>query len=210
MTEHTIALDNPDAKTADLSLKLRLEDIEDFRACSKDKNRNGVLNIAQMALSLLEENLEGMRSIWSHRQMTQSIANAVQADGEAIANVVSEEEPACEDHALAHRLNETAVASEVHVQPGDLNVKILAKPAGRYMSEDVGYGLFKDARARADCEPDQNYQEEDSVQRSARKQELNETRELQCIALQRGQEVLRRYLGTLWPWLVQTMFASPC
>ncbi|EXJ75847.1 uncharacterized protein A1O5_00354 [Cladophialophora psammophila CBS 110553] len=182
MTEHIAAFDDLDAEMADLILKLQLEDIEDLRACSKDKNRDGLLNDAQMALSLLEENLEGIRSILSDRQMTQSMANAVQADAEAIANVVSEEETACEDHALAHRLNGTNITPEVHLQPSDLSVKILAKLAGRYMSEDVGHGLFQDARARAECGPDQNRQAEDFVQGSARKQALNDTGELQCIA----------------------------
>ncbi|KIX98524.1 uncharacterized protein Z520_05825 [Fonsecaea multimorphosa CBS 102226] len=156
--------------------------IEDLRTASKDKNRDGALNDAQVALSLFEENLESIRSVFSDRQMTQSIADAVQADAEVIANTIREEEVACEDYALAHRLNGSNVTSEVHLQSSDLNWKILARLAALYVSEDVGHELFKDTKISTEHNSDAGGQAESSSRVSAREQAPHGTDSLQCIA----------------------------
>ncbi|KIW29679.1 hypothetical protein, variant [Cladophialophora immunda] len=182
MAEYTAPFNNLDLETADLILKLQLEDIEDLRTSSKDKNRDGALIDAQVALSLFEENLESIRSVLSDRQMTQSIADAVRADAEVIADVIHEEEVACEDHTLAHRLNGTNVTSEVHLQSSELGQKTLARLAGLYVSEDVGHELFKGTKFSTGRDTDENGQPESSMKRSARDQGLHDTYNLRCIA----------------------------
>ncbi|OAL38449.1 hypothetical protein AYO20_02098 [Fonsecaea nubica] len=189
MDECTAHFDDLDLETADLILKLQLQDVEELRANSKDKNRDGELNDAQVALSLFEENIESMRSILFDRQMTQSITAAVRADAEAIADVIREEEVACEDHAHAHRLNGSCVTSEVHLQSGDLSKKIPARLAGRYVSQDVGYELLKDIEPDKWREPDDHGQAESSIRGSAREHALRDPSNL-VRDLPRGQEVL--------------------
>ncbi|KIW80073.1 hypothetical protein Z517_06688 [Fonsecaea pedrosoi CBS 271.37] len=181
MHECTAHFDDLDLETADLILKLQLQDVEELRTNSKDKNRDGELNDAQVALSLFEENIESMRSILFDRQMTQSITAAVRADAEAIADVIREEEVACEDHAHAHRLNGSCVTSEVHLQSSDLSKKILARLAGRYVSQDVGYELLKDTEPDKWREPDDHGQAESSIRGSAREHALRDPSTLRCV-----------------------------
>lgn len=125
MAEVHHPFDCSDLETAELILSLQLEDVQDFRNCAKDKTNGDKLNDSQLALSLLEQNLEVIRSIVSDRAMTQSMAAAIHADGSLIADVVREEELACEDSTLAQRLDGCNVTSEVSLQP-NLNEKILS------------------------------------------------------------------------------------
>ncbi|OAP61787.1 hypothetical protein AYL99_03990 [Fonsecaea erecta] len=180
MAEYTALFDDLDLETANLILKLQLEEIEDLRTNSKDKHRAGALSDAHEALSLFEENLKNIRSALSDRQMTQSIADAVQADAEAIADVIREEEVACEDHTLAHRLNGSNVTSEVHLHSSDLSGKTLARLAGRYVSERVGCELFEDTKISPRQQED-DFQAESSMRGSGRKQAPHKTRNLRCI-----------------------------
>ncbi|KIV78087.1 hypothetical protein, variant [Exophiala sideris] len=151
MAEVLSPFDGVDFETADLILKLQLEDVEDLLTSSKGKQRDGELDDPQFALSLLESNLECVRSIISDRQMTQSIATAIRTDGTIIANTIREEEAACGDHTLAHRLNGTDVTSEVQLEQNALNEKILSKLAGLYMFADSGVDILGGDHEPGDC-----------------------------------------------------------
>lgn len=182
MAEMSTPFDSMDLETANLILSLQLGDLEELCASSKDKNRDGELSDTQFALFLLEQNLKAAQSVVSDRRMTQSIANAVQADGELISNVVNEEELACGDHTLAHRLNGSNVISEVHLSPENLDEKILSKLAGLYMSENVGRQLYEGTSTKKGSDGGANSPAESSAEVSARRGHLGDTREIQCVA----------------------------
>lgn len=174
MAHASTSFESIDLETADLILKLQLEDVQDLRKYSKDKNRDGELSDAQIALTVFEQNLECILCNVSDRRMTQSIANAVQTDGELISSAVREEEMSCEDHAAAHRMNGSNVTCAVQLQAGLLDYKILSKLAGKYISEEAGFSLYKN---NADSES----QAESSAGASFHSGPTNDLRQVQCI-----------------------------
>ena len=189
MAEETAPFDNIDSETANLILQLQLEDVQELRERSKDKQRDGDLTDAQLALSVLEQDLECVRSVISDRQMTQSIADAVRGDAEAIASVVREEEVACEDHTFAHRMNGSDVTSAVRLQSDALNEKILARLAGQYISEDIGHELFDGTRGGKAIDTDTTIRAESSAEGANRGSHPG-ARQLQCVACSENKEYL--------------------
>ncbi|KIX00432.1 uncharacterized protein Z518_10571 [Rhinocladiella mackenziei CBS 650.93] len=173
MVELYTIFDDTDLETAELILQLQLEDVEEARKCSKRKDREDHVNDAQLALCLLEQNLQSLSSVVADKKMTQSIATAVKADGSLIASVVHEEEVACGDHTMALRLSGSNVTSEVKLQPGNLNGKILSKLAGMYMPGDVGEDL---------CKTNSGGGEDNRAESSATAEKRPDTRELWCTA----------------------------
>lgn len=95
----------------------------------------------ELAATLLEENIENVRTLLADRRMTKSIAEAVQSDGTLLRRSNLEEEIACEDHAFAHRLDGSNVESEVILHPINLDDELLAKLAGAYVLEELGREL---------------------------------------------------------------------
>ncbi|KAJ9605196.1 hypothetical protein H2200_010586 [Cladophialophora chaetospira] len=182
MAEDAAPFDNIDSETASLILQLQLADVQELRDRSKDKQRHGELTDDQVALSLLEQDLERVRCVISDRQMTQSIADAVRTDAEAIAGVVQEEEVACEDHTLAHRLNGSDVTSAVRLQSDALNEQVLARLAGQYISEDMGHELFDGTRAGRTRDSAETTQAESSAEAAHRGGRNPDPRRLQCVA----------------------------
>jgi hypothetical protein len=127
-----------DDATIDLIVSLQLADIDTLQSHWTGNGRERELTDAQLALELLQQNLEEVSSIISDRRMTASIATAVLSDGSLVAATANEEQIACEDHALAHQLNGSNVVSEVNLQPQKLDDNVLAKLAGIYISEKSG------------------------------------------------------------------------
>jgi hypothetical protein len=70
-----------DLPSAELILALQLGDIDELRANSKGKPRDGELTDAELAMSFTQENLESIQSFIADRNMTQSMAEVVQIDG---------------------------------------------------------------------------------------------------------------------------------
>lgn len=128
--------------------------------------------------SLFEEDIQVNNSFLRDRLSSQSIANAVQVDVEAIAVIVHEEEVACEDRTMARRLNGTSVTSEVHLQSNTLNESILAKLGGLYIFEDIGEELCKATGADKDYQTETNGRAESSTAGSGRAS----SQTLRCIA----------------------------
>lgn len=190
MAEAAGYLDELDPETAHLILKIQLDDIRNLQvpseARSKGKTRDDGDSDAQMALTLLEQDLTSSDIIISDRHLSQSIANAMYADAEAIAAVIHEEEVAHGDRTLAHRLDGGAIGTEARVRPElqlppcDLNEGILARLAGSYMSEDIGQELFKAAKTSTGRQADEHAPAEASTNRRS----VEPSPSLRCISCQ--------------------------
>jgi len=116
-----------DDATANLILELQLSDINTMQSSSTGKGRKGELTDAELALSLLQQNLEEIHSIMSDRRMTQSIATAVETDGNIVAAATNEEHIAHGDNALAHSLNGRSRIPENKIPAEMLNDHVLVE-----------------------------------------------------------------------------------
>jgi hypothetical protein len=129
--------ENVDDATVDLIVSLQLADIGTPQSHWTGNGRQEEFADAQLAIELLQQNLEEISLLISDRRMTASIATAVLSDGNLVAATTNEEQIACEDHALAHQLNGSNVVSEVNLQSKKLDDNVLAKLAGIYISGKV-------------------------------------------------------------------------
>ena len=175
-------LDTVDPATASLILQLQLHDVHDLLISSKDKNNDGELSDAQVALSLLSEHLEFIQSFMTDRQMTQSIADAVQADAQEISSIIREEETAYEDHAFAHRLNGNNVTSGGRPQLNTLTGRTLARLAGQYISENAGQDLLNSAGGGKRGHVNEAAQAGGSAKRLCTNSRSSVSNQLDCVA----------------------------
>lgn len=182
MDTETSLLDTVDPGTASLILQLQLQDVHDLLTSSKDNRNDGKLSDAQLALSLLGQDLESIRSFISDRQMAQSIANAVQADAHEISSVMREEDTAYEDHAFAQRLNGSDTTSGSRPQPHTLTGGTLARLAGQYISENAGQDLFNSTGAGKRGHVDEAVEAGRSAKRLATNGLSSVSSQLDCIA----------------------------
>lgn len=88
-----------DQHTADLLVQLQLEDGDRYFESSKGKSREPTDE--EVAFQLQEEDLKILSQILSDKRMAMSIANAVQSDGEIVAENQTTEENAARDRRLA-------------------------------------------------------------------------------------------------------------
>ena len=130
-----------DEASAELILRLQLDELEDLKGTRPGKQREGEKHDSDVAATLFEEDLESLRSLLADRCMTKSIATAVQADGAILAHTTAAEQTACEDHVFAHQLNGSNVTSGINLQPKCIDDSILSKLIGRFVSEDVGHAF---------------------------------------------------------------------
>lgn len=131
--------DDLDFETANIILQLQLEDVEHVRGRAKGKKREDAgPDDSQVALAMMESELQLMRSLVADRHMAQSIATAVLTDGPVIAESIRQEETAQGDRTMAHRMNGSNLANTTQDGPksAEINEKILSKLAGLYMFED--------------------------------------------------------------------------
>ncbi|RMD42692.1 hypothetical protein DV735_g2460, partial [Chaetothyriales sp. CBS 134920] len=134
--------DHLDDESAELILKLLLEEVESFKGNCKGKQKAGDADDGEYAATLLEDDLHQLEASLRDRRMTRSIANAVQTDGGLIEQSAQEEQAACTDHDLAHHLSGSSNAkSSVLPQPEELDDVLLSQLAGRYVSEETGHAL---------------------------------------------------------------------
>ena len=131
MAEASSVFDDLDFETANLILKLQLEDVQELRSRSKGKNREDQVDNAQVALDLQEQNLECLRSLISDRHMTQSITNAIETDGRTISEAVR-------------------ATQSGNPQNCVLDDKVLSKLAGQYMSENIAQQLYNNIAGKKD------------------------------------------------------------
>jgi hypothetical protein len=139
------SLDGVDDASAALILELQLADIDCLRSRLTGKQREGTRTDAELALLLASENLESVRSTISDRCMTQSIANAVQTDGEIVAAAAFEEDVSSRDRVMAQRLDRNRAIQQDQAcnHKETLDNNLLAKLAGMYLSEEKGIELLE-------------------------------------------------------------------
>jgi hypothetical protein len=131
------SLQTTDDLTAALLIQLQLEDTEKISSSIKGKGPEGELSDAELALRLYKQELELNASILSDRRMTRSIALAVQSDGNALAESMSQEQRAARDRDLACQLSgsrDSSVIKAWTVTSEEMDEELLAKLAALWVS----------------------------------------------------------------------------
>lgn len=80
-----------------LALQLQLEEIEDFRAASKEKELEGDISDRDYALTIQAEELEKALLLRSDRNMSVSISRAVETDADVMNAIRAEEDSTHQD-----------------------------------------------------------------------------------------------------------------
>ncbi|MCJ1401937.1 hypothetical protein MMC11_005154 [Xylographa trunciseda] len=93
-----------DPVTASTILQLQLEDIHDLSLGKMNENPQIEESDTDLALALYKKELQNASVQLSDRQMSWSIAQAVEADGDIINTMRGVEVSAMEDRRLAHRI----------------------------------------------------------------------------------------------------------
>jgi hypothetical protein len=131
-----------DAATAELLLQLQLEDLEEIDVQSKGKQKQGTVTDAQVARQLQEEELQNARTWVADSSLAQSMARAVQADGQVVAQLRQAEVVAQADHNMAMSLSGQrragAAQSESISAEQQLDDQLLARLATLNMHAALG------------------------------------------------------------------------
>ena len=121
-------------------LEFQISEIADAQARISDSASNSMVDDAEVAASLLRQNLEAVRDSILDRRMAKSIANAVTLDGTLVVTSVQEEEVTARDREVAQQLQDGR-----ELQPGvptpprtHVDDNTLSRLAGLYMSERSG------------------------------------------------------------------------
>jgi len=91
-----------DESTAALIIQLQIEDSQELSSSivAKGKGREGEVSDTQVALAIHLEELQRNVTVIKDRQMTKSIADACQRDGEIVAVLRSQEQAAAAEYVL--------------------------------------------------------------------------------------------------------------
>lgn len=108
-----------DHETAELLIKLQLEDLEELiqQSDRKGKGKPGVMTDSQFTFTFQKKELTKNLQFLQDRQMTRSMARAVLSDAVLLAANNEEERVAISDRAMAHRLAGKPVPNPVHNAP---------------------------------------------------------------------------------------------
>ena len=128
-----------DEATAALVIQLQIEDSEELSSLCKGKGKakEGDISDSQIAFELYQEDLERNASVIKDRQMTKSIAQACQTDGDMLAASLSEEQTAANDHEAACRLGGVAIPLTIEpwtITAEEMDEELLAKLSALYVS----------------------------------------------------------------------------
>ncbi|MCJ1395707.1 hypothetical protein MMC18_008593 [Xylographa bjoerkii] len=93
-----------DPLTASTILQLQLKDLQDLSTARTDKNAQIEESDADLALALYKKELQNANVLLSDRQMSWSIAQAVEADADMIRTIHGIELNARDDRRLAHQI----------------------------------------------------------------------------------------------------------
>jgi hypothetical protein len=132
-------LQGVDEQTADLIIQLQLEDADFYSSSSKGKAREDEISDESLAIQLQKQELENMSLFLSDKRMTQSIADAVQTDGQILRETLSQEDIAARDRDMARQFTDGAEPSNVDYpnacsEPQPLDDELLAKLQVLYVS----------------------------------------------------------------------------
>lgn len=128
-----------DEVTANLIIQLQLYDVDFFSFSSKGKAREDETSDESLAFQLQKQELENISLFLSDKRMTQSIADAVQTDGQLLRETLSQEDIVARDRDLARQLTDGAELSnadypDAHSEPQLLDDELLAKLQVLYVS----------------------------------------------------------------------------
>lgn len=112
---------------------------------TKGKGREGELSDSQLAAYLYREDLRRNVSILADRQMTRSIAQASQTDGEILTASLSEEQTVASDRQTACRLGGVADPNPTE----EMDEELLAKLSAFYIQVPAEEGDFEYATIEA-------------------------------------------------------------
>jgi hypothetical protein len=141
-TQASWSIEDVDEKSLDLITELQLSDIRNISNAKGGEQHEAGTTDLKFAANIYRQDLQIIRSQFSDRRMAQSIASAVQLDGNLIFQAEREEEVANGDRVLAHQLNGNKVTSATVLGPNFLDRELLAKLAGMYMSESMGDEIY--------------------------------------------------------------------
>ena len=108
-----MAFQGIDAESLALIIELQLSDMEGL---NKGKSREGETTDREVAMSTYKSELESLATFQSDRTLCQSIARAVQLDGDAIRSHINVEQQAARDRQQALGINHQT-ANRVNVTP---------------------------------------------------------------------------------------------
>lgn len=94
-----------DEQTAELIIRLQLQDIDACFSSSKGKGRENEISDQSLALQVQAQELRSVASLCRDKRMARSIAKAVYADEKLLAAAVSQEDIERRDHEIASQLN---------------------------------------------------------------------------------------------------------
>ncbi len=124
-------------QTANLILELHLRDIEELLSTSKGKGREGEHSDADLALLIYQHELEERDAIIADRRMARSHSRAVLSDSATVTKLVTENDVATRDRAMALEISGTGATSAAIEQKavnGALDEGILGRLAALYVS----------------------------------------------------------------------------
>ena len=139
----SIVLDAADPATTELVLQLQLTDLEEVRQRLPGKRKEGVLGDLDVALDWMEQHLRNMQQILADKRIARSMAGAVHLDHGIITSFTHEENAACQDRAYAVRLAGRPQEPEEATEEHEVDDTIIARLAGLYVSEAIGYDMLK-------------------------------------------------------------------
>lgn len=106
-----------DEQTARLIAQLQLEDLNEMSSNAKVKHPEDRLDDFDYALAIYENDLKAV----ADREMAQSIAHAVRADGQLIKHAIAEEQQASQDRRMALEALGTAAPAFPMIEGGAVN-----------------------------------------------------------------------------------------
>jgi hypothetical protein len=127
-----------DEETQTLITELEISDIDNLLNAERGKQRENEVTDLEFAAEVYRQDLESARSLLFDRHMAQSMAAAVRTDGRLVQQAAQEEEEACGDRTMAHRLGGTEEIAVTQPRAQHFDTDPLAKLAGLYMSESMG------------------------------------------------------------------------
>ncbi len=132
----TMSLEELDAETLLLVMRMQLEDLEDLASLRKGKHREGETRDIDLVIDSYKEELEAYAALASDQAMCRSIARAVDLDADVIHASVLEDEQAAQDRQLA--LNPEGSTEEVVARPETIrkvfDEELLSKLQALYVS----------------------------------------------------------------------------
>ncbi|CAF9905419.1 MAG: hypothetical protein GOMPHAMPRED_003172 [Gomphillus americanus] len=102
----------------ELLLRLQMEELDQTKARSTGKRREGEVNDFDLALEIFQAELESLQTFRNDRRMVKSVATALMEDNAVITTLINQEEAARNDRNIDSQFsnNHKDVAQEKQIQ----------------------------------------------------------------------------------------------